>query len=355
MSAKISMQMIANRLGVSKYTVSQALSGKPGVSEATRREVTAMARALGYKLKSEPALEIAQKLSFSTGKEGDSAEVHRDKKPYQVLVWMREEHKLEPTFWRRLWLGVENGCSDYGWEPMLLPASFDMRQVIEPTNKVTWAGVIILSRCPTPILLQMQQTGLPMVLVDHEDPLLVADCVLNDNRHAAALACRHVLSQGCRRIVFIGQDSFSISFKERWWGCRQAFDEAAIREEGNTLKKWTIPYSQSSWADQITKRLASMMLEEQPDGFVCANDQIAISLLEVLQKLELKVPEKFHVVGIDNIDDSAHTSPPLSTVELAKELLGYRAVEALNRKCTRPTVHSEKIILSARLIVRSSS
>ena len=51
MARRISMQYIADRLGVSKYTVSQALNGKPGVSEATRLEVTALAEALGYDLR----------------------------------------------------------------------------------------------------------------------------------------------------------------------------------------------------------------------------------------------------------------------------------------------------------------
>jgi LacI family transcriptional regulator len=259
--------------------------------------------------------------------------------------------------------GIVTGCREHGLQEkiMVLPADRQPQgRAADPSTFAAHdalrhcAGIIVLGTLPVTLLLKLQQPGAPLILVDHEEPLMNADCVLNANLQAAHSACRHLLSRDCKSLVFLGKDSFSISFKERWWGCRQAMDEHARTTEGCTLKKWTLPYGLPGWEQHLTKRILSLEAGQLPDGFVCANDQIAIALLAILQQSSVNVPVDCKVCGIDNIDESAASDPPLTTVELAKEYLGYRAVEALARKINRPGYHGEKIILSARLIPRGS-
>ncbi|WP_213528012.1 LacI family DNA-binding transcriptional regulator [Paenibacillus cisolokensis] len=106
MARKVSMQEIADRLGVSKYTVSQALSGKPGVSAATRRRVAALARALGYRKTGRDA----------PGLHEEGQEAARTAGP-RLLVGMEEHHADEPMFWRRVMEGVAAGCREHGLRP----------------------------------------------------------------------------------------------------------------------------------------------------------------------------------------------------------------------------------------------
>jgi LacI family transcriptional regulator len=357
---KITMQLIADRLGVSKYTVSQALSGKTGVSEATRGEVIAMARALGYRF---PAAKKTVSWPTETAplKSDAAANPHSEELRPCVAIWIHEAQRDEPSFWSRVLDGTIRGCRDHGWQTQVF--SFSRLSKVSKSGSIENAplasciGAIVLGTLPIRSLnkvVQLQAADAPIILVDHEEPLLQADCILNANLEAAQLACRRILSQGCRRIVFVGKDHFSVSFKERWWGCRQALDEHARQTDGCTLKKWTIPYGQPAWEQQLARRIASLRHDELPDGFVCANDEIALKLLELLQEQSVAVPDCCKVIGIDNIDASASSTPPLTTVELAKELLGWRAVEALARNLAQPSVHAEKIILSARLIVRGS-
>lgn len=60
------------------------------------------------------------------------------------------------------------------------------------------------------------------------------------------------------------------------------------------------------------------------------------------------------MVGFDNTEKAAFSSPPLTTVEFGKELLGYRAIEALQRKIAKPGSPSEKIMLAYLLVERES-
>lgn len=369
--AKITMQLIADRLGVSKYTVSQALSGKIGVSETTRAEVEAMARALGYRIKSDkrsaypkPTRTISDAVSDLTNAAtliGDSDVPHTEATPAYVAIWVHDAQREEPSFWSRVLGGVMLGCSSNGWQTQVLSSDKllmgnPMSSLLTDLTSPACLGSVVLGTlpiCSLHKLAQLHQANAPIILVDHDEPLIRADCILNANLEAARLACRRILSQGCKRIVFVGKDTYSVSFQERWWGCRQAL-EYSRQLEGYSLRKWTISYGQPTWEQQLAKRVGASPSEELPDGFVCANDEIALKLLKLLQEQSISVPSRCKVIGIDNIDASASSTPPLTTVELAKELLGTRAVEALERNLTHPSVHSEKVILSARLITRGS-
>ncbi|WP_135547539.1 LacI family DNA-binding transcriptional regulator [Paenibacillus cymbidii] len=343
MAGKITMQHIGDRLGVSKYTVSQALSGKPGVSETKRRQIIALARTLGYRLPPEsmarPADDEPAKLAAGSGSGAKT-----------LLICMAKEHREEPTFWKRVLDGLYGACRDYGWSP----------HMVEPGDPVALAagGIVVVGRVSVADLLALRPLALPTVLLDHEEPLIEADVILNANLEAARTACHHLLTAGCRRIVLIGRDSFAVSFKERWWGCRLAADEwrAKRPEEAARLTKWTIAYGgpPAAWETQLAKRLDGIAPGDEPDGILCANDQIALKLLPLLAARGIRVPGSCRVVGIDNITAAAGAEPPLTTVALAKEALGRRAIEALERKRSNPGSVSEKIILSARLIVRRS-
>lgn len=392
MARKISMQQLADRLGVSKYTVSQALGGKPGVSDATRRQVLALAVALGYTVRTTPsktsiadgiggkrgAKEVVEvqeanqsKAEFKAHSEDQSeSEANADDASLPIIhIGLDNRHESEPYFWLRVKDGLEAGCRMYGFQPEFFTFGQEESSSIWTGDAMAsstqlpanTAGFIIAGKCPLGTLLTINRFGLPVVLVDHEEPMIGADAVLHANTEAGRMACHHLLSQGCRSLVFIGRDSFAVSFKERWWGCRLAMDEgkSAARSESFQLKKWTVPYGgkeapmSRGWEPALERRLdGAAFLQELPDGFICANDDIALQLLQLLRQRGLHT--QVRVVGIDNTAPSLSAVVPLTTVDLAKEWLGIRAVEAFARRLKDPSSLSEKIILRAQLIVRES-
>ncbi|TLS49237.1 LacI family transcriptional regulator [Paenibacillus antri] len=339
MPRRVSMQTIADSLRLSKFAVSRALSGKPGVSEETRRSVLAAARALGYRLpKGAPEAEAAEPI-------GGAA---------YALIWMDPTMQNESSYWARLLTGVTTACRDLGWEhavvsprpdaPPTFPAYMDREACI---------GHIAVGTLSAETLASVQAMGGPLVLLDHEEPLVRADAVLNANADGAELLTNHLLFAGRRSFVFVGDDAFAPSFRERWRGCRQAID-AFGGGKGARLRKWTVPYAEPRWADGLHATLAALGAGELPDAFVCANDHIALETLRGLRRAGRRVPDDCAVAGFDNVEASAAGDPPLTTVELAKEALGRRAAEQLARRKEKPGEQPEKILLSARLVPRAS-
>jgi len=341
MPRRVSMQTIADSLRLSKFAVSRALSGKTGVSEETRRDVLAAARALGYRL---PRGAADAPPSESTAGGATYA-----------LIWMDPTMQRESSYWARLLAGASTACLDIGWESAVVAPRPDAAPTFPPyMDRAACAGHIAVGRLPAETLAALQAMGGPLVLLDHEEPVVRADAVLNANADGAELLTNHLLFAGRRSFVFVGHDDFAPSFRERWRGCRQAIEAFGSAKDAR-LRKWTVPYAASRWADGLHAKLAALGgAEERPDAFVCANDHIALELLVGLRRIGVRVPDDCAVVGFDNVEAAASAEPPLTTVELAKEALGRRAVEQLARRRDRAGEPPEKVLLAPRLVVRGS-
>jgi len=355
MSKKITMQQIADRLGISKFTVSQALSGKPGVSQENRKRIQEAARTMGYKIRSgkSPAPE-EQSASIVDGEDRESAA--EPVVPY-ILVWIDSRHFQETAFWGKVLSGIATTCKTLGYEQMIVPVpAAQQQQLAIPryAERSACIGHILVGTFPTQAVISLKQSGLPFVLVDHEEPLVEVDCVLNNNLDSGKMACKRLLSAGCKRIAFIGDDSYAISFKERWWGARLAMDDVAGPASEQILKKWSIAYSTEFAASSLERKLDASEATALPDGFICANDHLALELMALLKMKGIAVPGQTKVIGFDNIEMSAYADPALSTIELGKESLGIRAVETLLYRIQHPGRQAEKIVLTSQFIIRNS-
>lgn len=352
------MQQIADRLQVSKYTVSQAMSGKSGVSEATRQRVMETAHAMGYEApaaKAEPAASLSAAQHPNDLTNSGSRSAGTDGR--YVVIWMSRAHQEERMYWQRVLGGIQEGCRQRGWGTVLLaPMDEGKSAEILPSylDRSRCVGGLAVGAFPLRQLTAMKRTGLSVVLVDHQEPYSGIDSVANDNIAAARMICGMLLDKGCRRFIFIGSDRFSVSFRERWLGCRSALEQAFAQRKDGELRRWNIPYSRE-WDEALLTRLAKTTPDDLPDAFVCANDDIAIHLLKALQQREVAVPGRCRVAGIDNIEGSAWTKPTLTTMDLGKELLGHRAVEALERRMRLPGASVERIGLVPELVVRAST
>jgi LacI family transcriptional regulator len=157
---KVPMQIIADRLGIFKFTVSQALSGKSGVGANTRQRVLDMAETLGHRVK---AGNTEERLPEPGGAEGT------------VLLSIRKEFRIEPDFWVRVMEGVTAACTANGWKWRILEDTELLPQHPIKKQDEEIVGILVLGIAPRQQLLVLQNTGYPLVLIDHEDPLIEAD------------------------------------------------------------------------------------------------------------------------------------------------------------------------------------
>lgn len=347
MPRKISIQMIADQLGLSKYAVSRALSGKTGVSIATRERVIELARTLGYELPRQ---------------DHDTTPTSIGSASSFVIICINQSNRGDPYYWQRVLAGLISGCNERGWQHVILSQDFACSPVTaqSPQEEIAphldWSsclGIIVMGSYPYDALQRMARTGKPIVLVDHTEPLLVCDSVNHANIEAGINITRHLLNKQSRTIVFLGDNGQSASFAERRIGVRLAMERYGSEE--TKLLEWDITYEKGGWLDAAAERLSRLPLEERPDAWIGANDDIAIQWMRRLQQMGLSIPDQCRVVGIDNVEAAITASPQLTTVNLCKEELGHRAIESLQRRIERPGAPSENIQLSAALIPRDSA
>lgn len=345
MSTKVTMQQIADHVGVSKFAVSKALSGKSGVSAATREKIVEAATQLGYftqKRRKPPDVRSA-----ATARPGARHTII-------VLIPNVRDQNRQSAYWGRIIDGISEALEWHQLGMMIVTdqSGDHFSQLINPSAVL---GLIGVGHIANQLLLEVRNLGLPFVLVDHEDPLIPADTLFMNNDECMRRIVHYLLGIGHRSFQFVGHIGFSRSFRDRWRGFQSMLEEQGIplaQEERLLALEVVDEVKMTEALEQIVQDLVSR--RALPNAFVCANDAIALRVLAVLAKLQIRVPEQLSVTGFDNIADAAVSQPALSTVHVNKEALGRRAVAALLRRIDHPDEPQEQILLAGDLVLRDS-
>jgi LacI family transcriptional regulator len=188
-------------------------------------------------------------------------------------------------------------------------------------------GVIYLSgtgSMPASIY-ELARSG-PVVLVDEQIPGLELPAVVCDSRKGAREVAAHVLAQGHRRIAVIGGPPALWTAQQRLAGYREACAGAGI--DPDSVPVYAGDYRQASGAALAAEALAGPA-DERPTALLCANDMMAIGVIEHCKATGLRVPEDVSVVGFDDLPLSALLTPRLTSVRQPAHDMGFRAATAL--------------------------
>jgi LacI family transcriptional regulator len=218
------------------------------------------------------------------------------------------------------------------------------------------AGIIVMGAFPHTVLQTLVQTGRPIILVDHQEPLLNCDTISHDNLEAGITAARYLMSRQCRRIGLITDDGRAASFAQRKIGIELALNHFHAEERKEiSFQAWNVAYENGDWVNKLSATIMQLPADERPDAWIGANDDIALQWMQKLGQMSVLVPQDCLVIGIDNVYTAATSSPPLTTIHLCKEELGQRAAQALKRRIERPGTPKETVMLSTTLIPRDSA
>ncbi|RJE88832.1 LacI family transcriptional regulator [Paenibacillus sp. 1011MAR3C5] len=350
MSNKITMQQIADSVGVSKFVVSKTLSGKGGVSEATRERVIAAATQLGYFTQKHAHMHAA--------KTEPMADASKNRQSVLLLMPNIRFQTKESLYWGRVMDGISARLEQDGYG-MIIVSEQSVEHFVDILNPSGILGLIGVGEISTSLLLEVHRIGLPMVLVDHEDALIPTDTIFANNYESVYRLTKHLIGMGHRRMMFIGNVSYSRSFLDRFLGFRSALEERL--PEARKLAKDDLLLSPDGLeqAEHMAsvKRWAIECMNRQalPTALVCANDLIAIGTIRALEELGLSVPEQISVTGYDNIEDAYRIDPPLTTAHVPKEALGKKAVERLLGRIANKNEPLEKIMLTCDLLYRGTT
>lgn len=331
MRDKVTMQDIADVAGVSKFAVSRALSGKSGVSAETREMILRIAGQLGY-FKQEDR-RGAQQLR-------DHEELKVSGTILVVFPNIRYQNQ-ESVYWGPVFDGIAKRLNEKGMDILTLtePSGEGVFSLLNPD---AIQGIITVGTVSTTILLDIQRKGIPLVMVDHQDPAVFCDTIFTDNVNCMRQLTTKLISKGYRDYQFVGNIHDAHSYYERWLSFRM------------TLEQFEIPLKQrpaliGPEADHIHKVIAEVPEDELPEVFVCVNDTVAQFTIETLERQGIVVPERCAVTGFDN---TAENLPILATVDVNKELLGMRAVDQMLWRIVNRDTSCERRLIWGDVIMR---
>ena len=326
------MAEVAWHAGVGIGTVSRVLANSPKVSDATRAKVQAAAAELGYQ----------------RTRKSKNDQLKRDRL-IAVLVPFFDQHSA----FQRL-RGIVSHLAPHACEVVLLNIESPPQaraKLLELPQNLVYDGLIVIS---LPLVGdegdRLINARFPSVLVDTSFPGLPS--VRIDDRAGGALATRHMIDLGHRRIAFISEAPHNAF----------GFTAGAYREEGfratMAAADLDVPAEYVRYgaylhtaARQIAVELLS--LPEPPTAIVAASDVQAIGCLEAASQLGIRVPEQLSVVGFDDIDLAALTG--LSTVRQPLAYSGQRGAELVLEGLAMRPGHPTAELLELELVVRNTT
>jgi len=323
---------VAAIAGVSIATVSRAINEPAKVADATRRRVNEAIARTGYTTNA-----MARSL--------------RMRRANMILILAPDVG--DPNF-SNILVGLETEASKRGYGVLIGNTQND------PTRETNYLRFISSNQADGLILLtghlpfgfrpEAPQARLPpMVAVNEPIPGDRVPFVGVDNFEGARIAAEHLISQGHRRIAFIGR---SISrevngLRER--GYRAALDNAGIGIDPGLILD-------GDGTTESGRQAAELMFVRDvlPSAFLCVNDATALGVIIALNARGYDLPRQFSVMGFDDISYASFVTPSLTTMKQPRSKIGEAAMNLLLAMLEGRDVDQPEVLLRSELILRNS-
>lgn len=332
--AKVTLQSIADRVGVSRMTVSNAFSRPDQLSAELRARILTAADALGY-VGPDPAAR-----ALARGRTGAVGMVLND----------RLSDAFQDAIAAEFFASVADALADNGLALTLLTPS---RDDYVPSRDVAMDGALLYICEPDSVdLAWLDRRGLPQVAIDQHKREQVSS-VNVDDRGGARSAAQHLVDLGHTSVGILtlaahaGGPSPSFPADQRMLGWRDALDAAGIEPLVAMA-----PYRPATAAQEAALTLLDR--PDRPTAIVCFSDAFALGVVRAAESLGLTVPGDVSVVGFDDSPVATYSRPPLTTVRQDVARKGRLAVATLLARM-RGELAPDDVLLPTELVVREST
>ena len=348
MASKVTIQDIADALGVSRNTVSKAINNTGVLAAATKDKVLKKAQEMGYKQFSYMNISEVSKPS----PDSDTS------KPREIALFLGNfvgnshfASTMLDKFQREL---AQLGYSltmyrviEDEIKELQLPVSF------QPERTAGIACIEIFDHAYCRMLCGL---NLPLLFIDSPangfDKPWEADRLYMDNQREIYRFVKEMSQRGKKRIGFIGEYMHCHSFYERYMAYRNAMYTLGL----SCPEEFCIIESESGTSNMdeyLMERLRSM--ESLPDVFICANDAIALDVMQVLKRLNYSIPGDIYLCGFDDSPESKVVTPSLTTIHIHSQDMGLSAVQLLMSRINEPSLNYRTVYVETNLIFREST
>ena len=338
---------IAEYVGVSISTVSRVIQNDQSrnVNQETKNKIWEAVRVLGY-----VPNQHARNLVHNKQKKSETRTMK--------IGWVANPKQAETNpYFASVYTGIRDTLSKHNYT--LISITKDELEnealLLKAIHDFGIEGLLVIDNIDDNLIGYIQQY-IPLVGLDffYSDRNI---SVVDYNREEAIKeVVRHLSVYGHQKIGFIGggvNESYEdLDVEARFKGYQSAMREVGleIRPEWILNSRWKMDNSYSEMNQLIKQGKGGL-----PTAMVCASDMMAIAAMRAAVENKLRIPEDIAFFGVDNIEMSKYSSPPLSTVEIPKYEMGKMAAKTMIERVEGVVTLPIKIILPYELIIRESS
>jgi LacI family transcriptional regulator len=328
---------VAKRLNLSITTVSRALDGYDDVAEETRQLVINTAQEMGY-VPNRAARQLRRKRTDAIG----------------YILPGNKPQFADPFFSEFIaGLGDETTCHDFDLLVSTAPpdSEAECRQyqrwvqghkvdgfVLNRMRLVDWRAQYLV------------QQELPFVSLERSSSGDQAASIEVDTAAAMRGLMMHLTDMGHRRVAFIGAWPQLKIHIDRFEGYRQGLARAGVKLDASLVIESDLTADGGYMAAR-----SLLALHDPPTAIVCVNDLTAFGVLRAANENGLRLGHELAVTGFDGLTDSAHTQPPLTTLDQPVYEIARQLVRMLLATIEGQTLEQPHVQIRPELILRSSS
>ncbi|RYE43641.1 MAG: LacI family transcriptional regulator [Hyphomicrobiales bacterium] len=319
---RVTLGVIAARLGLSKFAVSRALSGKSGVSEDTRRRVREAADALGY------ARPIATVEAMTIGVVFHDTDLINSELHLLMQNGVQTEAQHRGYQVRMRWTHLAD-------EVEAFIRDCDGAVMVGPHDRATYDRVYAL--------------GIPIVRNGWLLPLEQVDFVGGTDHEAGSAVARYLVGLGHTNIAYVHGTPGYRGRIERYYGVREVLEGMP-----------QITFRQMTFDQEVrfTEHLRAANADGfHPTAYFCAHDGLAVTVISELLRLGYRIPEDATIVGYGDYSAATQISPQLTTVHVQGQQIGATCVRLLDDRIKDrvPRDTPIRILVGSRIVERESS
>ena len=345
---RATLQTVADRVGVSRATVSNAFSRPDQLSSTLRQTILAAAEELGYAGPDPTARMLARGTTGAVG----------------VLLYESLRYAFTDEVLTGFLGAVADALAPTGLALTLLPPGESGNLV--PARDVPMDGALVCSVDPeSEAVGRLVRRGVPFVLID-QIPVAGVPAVNVDDCAGARSAARHLLDLGHRHVGIataglspeprlvdrpMPADVAGYAARQRLLGWLEA-----LRPSGSRV---TVAGQPGGYAGASAAARLLLDVEDPPSAVLCFSDAMAADLVRTAEELGARVPGDVSVIGFDDSPLAARMRPGLTTVRQDVDAKGRAAATALRRAIDASragrTLDAEHVLLPTELVVRETT
>lgn len=339
---KITLQEIADIVGVSRNTVSKIVNGRFKGSPEVMDRVLKLMREHDYK--------------------GMGQFEHEQEREPEIqvktIMLLTKGDIAQSSFFVTLINEIQKSIAEKGYVLMFTTVyqhDIESRHIPMYIEKKKVDGILCMELFEHEYIEKLVSYGIPTVFLEFCYDIWNVqgnfDVVMMSNEYPVSQLTREMIAQGCNRIGYVGDYKHCRGFFERYQGYQNALQEAGIMPD----KDCCITVADGS--DYFDKQKVWNCLKKMnpmPQGFVVANDALAICLIETLKEHGYDVKKDFSIVAFDDIEEATKIEPSLTTVNSNTDALCKMMVSSLLTRMDMPNKPRTVVYVDSKIVYRDS-